>query len=162
MASLLRNCARQGCRSLSKINHQSARFKQPALFLSTSKKNKDSASIPFEGLVNNTETNTESKTPEDDPNWMSYGFSYTDREMDAFGYNMVMFMGISVVGCFCAFIVSYLPDHKLRHWSRREAHLELARRERDGLPLIDINLIPAEKFDLPTDEELGPDFEIII
>jgi len=41
--------------------------------------------------------------------------------------------------------------------------LELARREANGLPLIDPNLVPPEKLlpYLPTDEELG-DTEVII
>ena len=48
-------------------------------------------------------------------------------------------------------------------WTQREAYLELARREANGLPLIDPNLVPPEKMKkyLPTDEELG-DTEIII
>lgn len=49
------------------------------------------------------------------------------------------------------------------HWRQREAYLELARREAKGLPLVDPNLVPAEKMlqYLPTDEELG-DTDIII
>ncbi|VDP21962.1 unnamed protein product [Echinostoma caproni] len=47
-------------------------------------------------------------------------------------------------------------------WAYREAYLELERRRRDGLPLIDRDLVPASRVKLPTDEELGPDFKIII
>ena len=39
--------------------------------------------------------------------------------------------------------------------------MELRRREAAGLPLIDKNLVDPEKFDLPTDEELGST-EIVI
>ena len=46
-------------------------------------------------------------------------------------------------------------------WSRREAFLELRRREELGLPRIDKNLVPPEKLYLPTDEELG-DSKIVI
>ncbi|OON23877.1 hypothetical protein X801_00214 [Opisthorchis viverrini] len=47
-------------------------------------------------------------------------------------------------------------------WCRREAYLELERRRRDGLPLISPDLVPPERVKLPSDEELGPDFKIII
>jgi len=48
-----------------------------------------------------------------------------------------------------------------RSWEKREALLEIARREKLGLPLIDINFIDPNKIHLPSDEELG-DFDIII
>jgi len=48
-----------------------------------------------------------------------------------------------------------------RDWYQREAYLELARREQEGLPLIDKHLVSPEKITLPDDDELG-DFEIII
>ena len=59
--------------------------------------------------------------------------------------------------------MSYLLFFRNRDWTRREGYLELARRQREGLPLVDRNLIPAEKMAamLPSDEELG-DAEIII
>ena len=50
---------------------------------------------------------------------------------------------------------------RLKDWSQREAYLELARREREGLPLVDGNLISVEEIELPSDEELG-EFEIIV
>lgn len=46
-------------------------------------------------------------------------------------------------------------------WAQREAYLELARREKEGLPLIDPNLIEGSKVELPSEEELG-DFDIVI
>ena len=48
-----------------------------------------------------------------------------------------------------------------RAWEKREALLEIARREKLGLPLIDPNFVDPSKIHLPTDEELG-DFDIII
>ena len=48
-----------------------------------------------------------------------------------------------------------------RAWEKREALLEIARREQLGLPLIDPNFVDPSKIHLPTDEELG-DFDIII
>ena len=49
----------------------------------------------------------------------------------------------------------------MKDWVSREAFLELARREKEGLPLIDANVVPIENIELPTDEELE-DREIII
>ena len=48
-----------------------------------------------------------------------------------------------------------------QHWLQREAYLELERREKAGLPLIDRNLVPVEQVELPSEEELG-NVEIII
>jgi len=48
-----------------------------------------------------------------------------------------------------------------RSWEKREALMELARREKLGLPLIDINYIDPSKIYLPSDEELA-DLDIII
>lgn len=45
----------------------------------------------------------------------------------------------------------------------REAFLELDRREKLGLPLIDPNLVPPENLHLPTEEELNEmDVEVYI
>lgn len=48
-------------------------------------------------------------------------------------------------------------------WAYREAHMELLRRERAGLPLISPDLIERSRVEkcLPSDEELG-DFEILV
>ena len=62
-------------------------------------------------------------------------------------------------------LFTYVFSHmfRLQHWKLREAYLELARRESNGLPLIDPNLVPPEKMIkyLPSDEELG-DTEVIV
>ena len=49
----------------------------------------------------------------------------------------------------------------MRDWAHREAYLQLAAREKAGMPLIDKNHVDPEKITLPSDEELD-DFEIII
>ena len=59
----------------------------------------------------------------------------------------------------CASYISY--PFRLHDWSVREAYLELNRRERLGLPLIDKNLVPPDQLELPTDEELG-DTEVYV
>jgi NADH dehydrogenase (ubiquinone) 1 beta subcomplex subunit 11 len=46
-------------------------------------------------------------------------------------------------------------------WCFREAHLELARREKLGGPLVSRDYVPVEKISLPSDEELG-DFKITL
>ncbi len=46
-------------------------------------------------------------------------------------------------------------------WCYREAHLELARREAAGEPLVDPDFLPVDKIKLPSEEELG-DMEIVI
>ncbi|KAI4460602.1 nadh-ubiquinone oxidoreductase esss subunit mitochondrial precursor [Holotrichia oblita] len=59
------------------------------------------------------------------------------------------------------FAWAYIPDYNLRDWAQREAFLELRRREAQGLPLVDPNLIDPSKIVLPSDSELG-DTEIIV
>lgn len=50
---------------------------------------------------------------------------------------------------------------RFRDWAHREAFLELERRERLGLPLVDPEYAQIDPSDLPSDEEIG-DVEIII
>lgn len=57
---------------------------------------------------------------------------------------------------FCFTIIERLTD-----WSVREAFLQVHRREKLGLPVIDKNLVDPSLIELPSDEELG-DTEIII
>jgi len=52
-------------------------------------------------------------------------------------------------------------SYRDKAWEKREALLEIERREKLGLPLIDINYIDPSKIQLPSDEELG-DFDIIV
>jgi len=46
-------------------------------------------------------------------------------------------------------------------WRTREAFLELERREKEGLPLVDPDYISSDSMVLPSDEELG-DVEVIV
>ncbi|CDS42281.1 NADH dehydrogenase ubiquinone 1 beta [Echinococcus multilocularis] len=61
-----------------------------------------------------------------------------------------------------AFQFWYRPRGIEGDWARREAFLELERRRKLGLPLVDPNLIPPERVKLPPKEQLGPDFKIIL
>jgi len=92
---------------------------------------------------------------------MSFGYSLVDRDEDEWANHLMMFSLITVLMCWGSFFVAYYPDFKDIEWAQREAYLELERREKNGLPLIDPNFIDPEKFELPSEEELG-DFEIVI
>lgn len=94
-------------------------------------------------------------------NWVSYGFSYESEEEDLNTRNGIMFFSITLTFVGISFFLAYFPDYRLKSWAQREAFIELARREALGLPLIDRDLVPPEKINLPSEEELG-DFEIII
>ncbi|KAH3893174.1 hypothetical protein DPMN_017318 [Dreissena polymorpha] len=50
---------------------------------------------------------------------------------------------------------------RLRAWAVREAYLEIDRREKNGLPLIDPYYVPPGNVRLPTEQEIS-DREIII
>lgn len=58
-------------------------------------------------------------------------------------------------------MINYFIYFRFADWVTREAYLELDRREKAGLPLVDPYLIPPERVKLPSDEELG-ETEIIV
>lgn len=123
--------------------------------ISTSKKNRDTATITSE--VKDSAVCDVNKNK----NWISYGFSINDYDEDRHFTHLILFCGITVVFCFGGFLLAYRPDDLGRDWAQREAFLELRRREKLGLPLVDPNYIPENKIILPSDEELG-DTEIVI
>lgn len=94
-------------------------------------------------------------------NWVSYGFDIKSKKQDRRLAHILFFMSITVTLVWGGFYMVYFPDYNLKDWSTRQAFLELRRRERLGLPLVDPNLIDPAKIKLPSDEELG-DTEIII
>ncbi|CAH8494848.1 unnamed protein product [Schistosoma turkestanicum] len=95
-------------------------------------------------------------------NWTTLGYHQTDKETDSFLSKLVPF-ALLTVGLFpFLFFLYYCPERNYSEWSWREAYLELERRRRDGLPLVDKDLIPASRVQLPSDEHLDPDFKIII
>jgi len=159
MASLMRIISRQGCRVLTRQSTIKTCYMQPNCFVSTTKKKKGDANDFSADLISDGKQVEHFK--ETDDNWMSYGYSLTDREYDRVGHNLILFIGITLVICWGGFFIAYLPDHRMRHWAQREGYLELARREREGLPLIDGELVEPSKIELPSDEELG-DYNIII
>lgn len=94
-------------------------------------------------------------------NWVSYGFSITDREEDRRITRGVYFMGLSVCIIGTIFVWAYYPDVSREAWSQREAYLILRDREEAGLEPIAPDYIDPTTLEMPTEEELG-DVEIII
>ena len=88
MASLLRTAARQGCRILTSNAAIRQRTVQPACLISTSKKNKDAATI------NETiQTKPEAQTGEDDP--VSYQHHEHDDDNKVIHHNMTAFRALA-------------------------------------------------------------------
>lgn len=125
--------------------------------ISTSKKNRETATLAEPTDKSETaESITASKK-----NWVSYGFDFQKEEDDNNSMHATFFFSITLCIVFGGFVFAYFPDVMLRDWAQREAYLELRRREAQGLPAIDRNLIDPSKIVLPSDEELG-DTDIII
>ncbi|KAM7537409.1 hypothetical protein Aperf_G00000072023 [Anoplocephala perfoliata] len=94
--------------------------------------------------------------------WLPYGWNDYDKVDDTARYKTTTFV---LVVCFTFglfFQFWYRPRNVEWNWARREAYLELERRRNLGLPLVDPDLIPRERVKLPTKEEMGPDFKIIL
>lgn len=135
------------------------RIGQQICSIFTSNKKKDSAAIPVaEKQVKEVE---KSDSLENDENYLTHGYYYEDPEKDEWTHHMHMLVYVTMPTIVFLLFAIYYPDHQDRAWEKREAFLELARREKLGLPLIDINFIDPSKIHLPSDEELG-DFEIIV
>ena len=120
--------------------------------ISTSKKNTDTAV---------TTADTSTPDPKVRKNWVSFGFEINDEEEDRINMHWTFFFSVTLLLVGGGFYLIYLPDYTMRDWAQREGFLELRRRERLGLPLVDPNIIDPSKVVLPTDEELG-DTDIII
>lgn len=173
MASLIRGLSRLGPRVLmstcARLPSTSGtlslppigRAIQPACFISTSEKNKDAVTLSDKTHHETAKPEKLEHLEEKEENWISYGYSLVDRDIDEWAHHLMMFAVITVVFCGGTFFFAYFPDYKDHAWAQREAYLELARREKEGLPLIDPNLIDPCKVELPSEEELG-DFDIVI
>merc|ERR1712012_896521 len=170
MALALRSLCRQGryFRNISCVNNNRITL-VPVLkqhkCLSTSKNDKNAgASIEtieqseeFERLKKRFE-NTD---PNDEENYISYGYCAEDRDEDWFHHNFVSFMVFSVGFFVAGFMFAYMPDPKYSNWAAREAFLQMEIRERQGKPLVDCNYVDPSTISLPSDEDLG-DTEIVI
>ncbi|XP_076069487.1 NADH dehydrogenase [ubiquinone] 1 beta subcomplex subunit NP15.6 [Oratosquilla oratoria] len=146
-------------RAAFRLNHAAVRPNMTRIAgISTSKKNKDTITVT-EPLIKESEAKTEAVA--ETKNWVSWGFSIRSEEEDNSMMHLMFFFTVTVCLVGGGFILAYMPDYRMRDWAQREGFLELRRREAEGLPLIDPNLINPENFELPDDEEIG-DVEIII
>ncbi|XP_037802655.1 NADH dehydrogenase [ubiquinone] 1 beta subcomplex subunit 11, mitochondrial-like [Penaeus monodon] len=127
--------------------------------ISTSKKNKDTVNLS-DALAGQVKTQQQTEAVAE-KNWIGWGFSYESETLDNTVMHLTFFCSVTLCLVFGGFIWAYLPDYRMVDWAQREGYLELRRREAEGLPLIDPNLVSIDKVQLPEDEELG-DTEIII
>ncbi|ESO94936.1 hypothetical protein LOTGIDRAFT_202405 [Lottia gigantea] len=166
MAGLLRTISGQG-RILTSLGRL-----QPSSFsctcirtISTSKNKKETTIGAIQPMPNTKDLKKlEEHFADDDPtkdkNWISAGISYTDKEMDTFVYQGYAAM-LSLIFVAFGFVLYYQPDHLMQDWALREAYLEIEHREKNGLPLVDPNLIPLDQISLPDESEIQ-DINIII
>ncbi|VDO00277.1 unnamed protein product [Rodentolepis nana] len=94
--------------------------------------------------------------------WLPFGMNSYDKIDDTANYKTTTFILIVCFTFGLYFTFWYRPRGIEADWARREAFLELERRRKLGLPLVDPDLIPRERVKLPSKEELGDDFKIII
>ncbi|KAK7076974.1 NADH dehydrogenase 1 beta subcomplex subunit 11 ndufb11 [Halocaridina rubra] len=125
--------------------------------ISTSKKNKDTATLS-DTLV---EKEEKAEPVVNSKNWVSWGYSIESQVEDNTNMHLAFFFSVTLCLVTGGYVLAYWPDLRLRDWAQREAYVELRRREAEGLPLIDCNLVSLDKIELPDDEELG-DTTIII
>ncbi|CAH8538170.1 unnamed protein product [Schistosoma margrebowiei] len=94
--------------------------------------------------------------------WITTGYHHTDKKEDTFLSQFTPF-ALLTLWIFPLFLFMYYsPNRSFTDWIWREAYLEIERRRRDGLPLVDKDLIPASRVQLPPVDQLDPDFKIII
>uniref|UniRef100_A0A914D1C6 NADH dehydrogenase [ubiquinone] 1 beta subcomplex subunit 11, mitochondrial n=1 Tax=Acrobeloides nanus TaxID=290746 RepID=A0A914D1C6_9BILA len=97
--------------------------------------------------------------------WIPWGQVMHDEYKDWATFHQFMFLigwlMIGFVTVFVYFLRSDWPTAK--EWALREAHLEMVRREKAGLPYISKDLVDPKRVatQLPSDEELR-DFDIVI
>uniref|UniRef100_A0A4D5R901 NADH dehydrogenase [ubiquinone] 1 beta subcomplex subunit 11, mitochondrial n=1 Tax=Scolopendra viridis TaxID=118503 RepID=A0A4D5R901_SCOVI len=161
MASAYCKFLQTSCRFILKNHHVLPKpFTIPVSCISTSKKSKDTVAV--ESILKPVKTETKSTENVDRvKEWISYGFDPYSESRDRWAFHSMFFFSVTVCIVGGTFVLMYQPDNRMRDWVLREAYLELNRRERDGLPLIDRELIPREKITLPGEEELQG-VEIII
>ena len=98
--------------------------------------------------------------PDSTGHWTSYGFDEVDRKQDRLWSHVSLFVMATLFVPVLTFWFYYEPDHiRNNEWICREAFLELSRREKHGLPLIDPDYVPKEKMlaCLPPEEEIDID-----
>lgn len=104
---------------------------------------------------------TEHEKPKKKKFFYDYGFGGLNEEDEHNRLHSAFFMYITMAMVGTGFFIMYAPNPNMHDWALREAYLELRRREKLGLPLIDPNYVDPATVFLPSDEELG-DTNIII
>ena len=100
------------------------------------------------------------KNPEGgDKNWISYGMSYTNYTHDRYEYHHFIGLTTMIFLVLLPFWRIYSPDQHYafapeRIWIKREARLELERREKLGLPAIDPDYVPRDQVKMPSKEKI--------
>lgn len=166
MAASLMRCSRFGATVCKKWSASTSNPVVITRLVSTSpKKNETSVAKPLSSeAAAGTEqevTDFSVEAVKKSKNWVSYGFSRTDKEEDRQITRAVWFMGLSVAMGLTIFMWSYLPDRQYTEWSHREAYIVLRNREAAGLEPISPDYVDPSTLVLPSDDELG-DTEIII
>lgn len=101
--------------------------------------------------------------PDSTGHWSSYGFDEVDRKLDRQWAHISMFFFCTVFMTFITAYFYYEPDHlRLNEWVSREGFLELGRREKHGLPLVDPDYVPREKMlaSLPAEKDIDIDVHL--
>ncbi|PAV75077.1 hypothetical protein WR25_06523 [Diploscapter pachys] len=97
--------------------------------------------------------------------WIWFGQVPHDEHKDWLKHHQLSFLIVTVLTAWMTIWLCMLKSDEpvLREWALREAHLELIRREKAGLPYISPDLVPKDRVlaCLPSEEELR-DFEILI
>lgn len=159
MAASLMRCSRFGatiCKWSANNNPSMVRL------VSTSpKKNETSVAQPLSSQATEEVTDFSVEAVKKSKNWVSYGFSRTDKDEDRQMTRATWFMGVSVAMGLTIFMWSYLPDRQYTEWAHREAYIVLRNREAAGLEPISPDYTDPATIVLPSDDKLG-NTEIII
>lgn len=137
------------------------RWQNPIRLVSTSPKKNDTAVAKPLSDVTEEVNDFTIEAVRKSKQWVSYGFSITDREEDRRLTRAMFFLGVSVITVGYIFWWGYLPDRQLNEWAQREAYITLREREKAGLVPIAADYVDPSTMTLPSDEELG-DADIII
>ncbi|KAL4675157.1 hypothetical protein H8957_008764 [Semnopithecus entellus] len=81
----------------------------------------------------------------------SHGYD-KDPILDVWNMRVVFFFGVSIVLVLGSTYVAYLPDYRMKEWSRHEAERLVKYREANGLPIMESNYFDPSKIQLPEDE----------
>ncbi|CAD5226605.1 unnamed protein product [Bursaphelenchus xylophilus] len=97
--------------------------------------------------------------------WLWFGMVSHNEHADWSNFHYYMFLSVTVLSIYTFSLMIFMkPDWPHgKEWALREAHMEIERRRKAGLPLISKDFIDPErvKLTLPSEEELR-DFQIII